>query len=432
MLAEDDYDDDNNNNIQDPTIVIKHQKYKTWLYIILLTICFYILFYIHLIKTKSSIVIVEDITINLYKKLYSEHHETLLCPCSTTTISYEKITSNDVTIHSVCSSIFVDPIWINDLYFDNASQYGVWDFRTTAYSQFEFLSSFCSLSNEVISQTLTDIDHNELISLYLLSDKQFQIEINGTIEYLKNSAATRIITFLNYLRNISNTHYFISALNTNFIIEPNSWPNTLSSFMANEVMYKNRENETCAGPIRTINATLSPLPYQSNEHDRRYRMEPMSNSSNVTGFFAACTPLQAVLESTLDCLYEVECLYLLLKYFPNLKTINNFNPNVSVLSSESQSITVEKYLENLFIKNWPTQINYTKYFDLCSPSSCSYSIIKRTEVIYAITFLISLYGGLVIILRLIASFSIDTFMKWKFYLKARNENSSGNILIEII
>ncbi|CAF4338020.1 unnamed protein product, partial [Adineta steineri] len=172
---EDDYDDDN--NIQDPTIVIKHQKYKTWLYIILLTVCFYILFYIHLIKTKSKIVIVEDITIDLYKKLYSEHHETLLCPCSITTISYENITSNDVTIHSVCSSIFVDPIWINGLYFDNASQYGVWDFRTTAYSQFEFLSSFCSLSNEVISQTVTDIDHNELISLYLLSDKQFQIEI---------------------------------------------------------------------------------------------------------------------------------------------------------------------------------------------------------------------------------------------------------------
>ncbi|CAF3664549.1 unnamed protein product [Adineta steineri] len=423
ILNEDDYDDDND-NIQDPTIVIKHQKYKTWLYIILLTVCFYILFYIHLIKTKSSIVIVEDITIDLYKKLYSEHHETLLCPCSITTISYENITSNDVTIHSVCSSIFVDSIWINGLYFDNASQYGVWDFRTTAYSQFEFLSSFCSLSNEVISQTLTDIDHNELISLYLLSDKQFQIEINGTIEYLKNSAATRIITFLNYLRNISNAHYFISSLNTNFIIEPDSRPNTLSSFMANKVMYKNRSDETCADLIRTINATLSPLPYQLNEHDRRYRMEPMSNSSNVTGFFAACTPLQAVLESTLDCLYEVECLYLLLKYFPNLKTINNFNPNISVLSSEYESITVEKYLENLFIKNWLTQINYTKYFDLCSPSSCSYSIIERTEVVYAITFLISLYGGLVIILRLIATFSIDTFMKWKFYLKARNENSS--------
>ncbi|CAF0862711.1 unnamed protein product [Adineta steineri] len=423
MLKDDEYDDDDV-NIQDPTITVKHQKYKTRLYVILLTVCLYILFYINLIKTKPTTVILSDITFDLYNKLYVEHHQTLSCPCSTITIPYENITSNDVIIHPVCSSIFVDPIWIQGLYFAEASQYGVWDFRTAAYSQFEFLSSFCSLSNEVISQTLTDIDHNEFVSLYLLSEEQIRIEIDGKIEYLKNSAASRMITFLNYLRNTSNTHYFVSALNTNFIIETSIASNGFSIFFAHEVhMFDVPYEPNCGGTVLKIDATFSPQSYESIDHSNRYVISPMPNSSTVTGFFAACTPVEAILESTLDCLYEVECLHLLLNYFPNLTTIN-FNPDDSVLSSEHENISVHEYLDNLFIKNWSKQINYTKYFDLCSPSSCSYSAVERSSVVYAITLFISLYGGLIIILRLIASFSIDMFMKWKFCMKRRNDNSA--------
>lgn len=41
----------------------------------------------------------------------------------------------------------------------------------------------------------------------------------------------------------------------------------------------------------------------------------------VRGFFAACTPLEALLPSTLDCLHEVKCLMLLHEYFPALNKV---------------------------------------------------------------------------------------------------------------
>ncbi|CAF1337844.1 unnamed protein product, partial [Adineta steineri] len=87
MLEEHEYDDDND-AVQDPAIVLKHQKYKTRLYVVLFA-----------------------------------------------AIPYRNFTSNNVTMHPVCSSIFIKPEWIKGLYFSNASQYGVWDFRTTAHSQ---------------------------------------------------------------------------------------------------------------------------------------------------------------------------------------------------------------------------------------------------------------------------------------------------------
>ncbi|CAF4024878.1 unnamed protein product [Adineta steineri] len=377
MLEEHEYDDDND-AVQDPAIVLKHQKYKTRLYVVLFAVCLYMLFYVALIKTESKTIIIANITPDTFEKLYFEHDQTLSCPCSTIAIPYRNFTSNNVTMHPVCSSIFIKPEWIKGLYFSNASQYGVWDFRTTAHSQFELLSSFCSLSKEIISQTEADIDNNELVTLYLLSQEQIKLQTDGTIDLLKNAASSQMIIYLNYSRNTIQTNYLVSALNTNLIIKTQ----------------------------RSVNESIRTRAYQ------------------VTYSFG-CTPLEALLESTLDCLYQTECLQLLVDYFP-IRQQMNFHANNSVLTSNHEKLSVNKYLNNLFIMNWSTKINYTKYFHQCSPSNCTYLKKDRTELSYGITLFISLYGGLIIILRLIASWSIDVLSKIKCCSKETNENSDEN------
>ncbi len=39
-------------------------------------------------------------------------------------------------------------------------------------------------------------------------------------------------------------------------------------------------------------------------------------SGNISGFFGGLKPLDALLISTLDCLYDITCLELLVKHFP--------------------------------------------------------------------------------------------------------------------
>jgi hypothetical protein len=48
---------------------------------------------------------------------------------------------------------------------------------------------------------------------------------------------------------------------------------------------------------------------------------PEPNSIVVKGFYGECTPLEALLHSTLDCLYDIQCLELLIDYFPALKKV---------------------------------------------------------------------------------------------------------------
>ena len=46
-----------------------------------------------------------------------------------------------------------------------------------------------------------------------------------------------------------------------------------------------------------------------------------SNTPLIKGFYGACTPVEAILSSTLDCLYDTKCLELLSDYFPELNQV---------------------------------------------------------------------------------------------------------------
>lgn len=69
-------------------------------------------------------------------------------------------------------------------------------------------------------------------------------------------------------------------------------------------------------------------------------------------------------------------------------------------------------------------MNYSKYFNSCAPLSCSYTTTDLTNLSHAITLFISLYGGLIIILRLISPIVIRILLKCKYRSRNRNIESS--------
>ncbi|CAF1242607.1 unnamed protein product [Adineta steineri] len=274
-------------------------------------------------KTESSTVTVYDITPVKFDELYSKYNKTLSCPCSTISMPHKTFVSNIIKFHPVCKSIFVNQSWIEALYLLNASEYGVWDFRTTASSQFALLSDFCSITEDMISEIENDVGNNDFITTYLLTDTQVQFEVNSAIESSKNSASTRIIMFLNYLRTTVRGNFLVSALNTNLIIEIYTDDSDGLGAVALSITYYSTSGYalSCKQDNPTSAATLNPLLNDYMTSERLRIFESMPNSTIVSGFFAACTPLEALIQSTLDCLYEIECLQLLSDYFPALNHV---------------------------------------------------------------------------------------------------------------
>lgn len=166
---------------------------------------------------------------------------------------------------------------------------------------------------------------NELITLHLHSELQIQSEINARVEMLKKSSSTKILSFIDYLRIVTRANYFISALNTNAFIGIYGG----SSFIGYTVIYElqwhlnssNEHNLPCSNtnPISPASLVLFIEKPVSFSHHLWYK--PLKNSTLVNGFFTACTPLEALLKSTLDCLYDTKCLQLLTQYFPNIQKV---------------------------------------------------------------------------------------------------------------
>ena len=61
--------------------------------------------------------------------------------------------------------------------------------------------------------------------------------------------------------------------------------------------------------------------------------------------------------------------------------------------------TIAELINNLFIENYTTTLNYSSYFKECSPLLCSYTYIQQVNPLYTVTFLLGLQGGLTIVLQ---------------------------------
>jgi hypothetical protein len=74
---------------------------------------------------------------------------------------------------------------------------------------------------------------------------------------------------------------------------------------------------------------------------------------------------------------------------------------------------VNDELASLFIEDWIISINYSSYFDQCHPSMCTFTTTDPINFSSAITLFTSLYGGFIIVLRLLAPVLIKIIFKLK-------------------
>jgi hypothetical protein len=128
----------------------------------------------------------------------------------------------------------------------------------------------------------------------------------------------------------------------------------------------------------------------------------------VHGLLVGCYPLESLLQSTLECLYNMTCIN-------KLKKTNQFSdmsirPLNSTLSPPN--VTVQSLIDALMIDRWESSIAYEHYYMECAPLSCMYVIREQANLIYMITTIIGFFGGLTVALKII----VPVLMKIARYL----------------
>jgi hypothetical protein len=115
--------------------------------------------------------------------------------------------------------------------------------------------------------------------------------------------------------------------------------------------------------------------------------------------------MDSVLTSTLECWYDQACLTLIRSaYILNGVTdlIDVLPLDANVVSRFPINTTVSTLVNELLLENWTTTISYENFYKSCAPTSCSYTIEERFDLIYGIVTALSVYSGLIRSLRLIS------------------------------
>ncbi|UJR19141.1 hypothetical protein I4U23_022271 [Adineta vaga] len=419
----------NDNSDHQSNTNVKNQKYATRLYVILLIITFYTLFFVAFVNPKSELTSVSNISSADLDQLRLKYGKTLSCPCTTSTIPYNAFVSHIISFHPVCSSFFVSRKWIKSLYLSNASEYLVMDFRTTASKQFELLASLCSLCKETIFQANVNLDNSELVSVELLPEDEVQTKVDGSVSLIRNSIPIQINLLLDFLQISTRSNSLVSALNTNAYVSVWTLGTKYADLSPTWYVDKNAPRDSGDfSPCHIVNSTVpsgfywivngASVSLRYYWPEKPFFFEP-DLLALVPGFFAGCTPLDGILQSTFDCLYDLTCLQLLADYFPNLNR-KNFTSTNLLSSSNRPNISLNDRLSNLLVERWTTKVDYSKYFTECAVKSCTYIKVNQANYSYIITLFLSLYGGLTIILRFIAAFSVNLSFKAKHHQSSIN------------
>jgi len=178
----------------------------------------------------------------------------------------------------------------------------------------------------MISEKEIELNNKQLITDNVQSSSKIQSEINAVIESFKQSLSTRMSTFITYFRVVTQANNFVTGLNTNVLAMVYSSEEYMAIVLQFLVYRKDKVRMSCGWT-----PSISPTAIYPNEdsvwtepYSDGYTewIDPNINSSTIiNGFYTGCTPFEALLQSTLDCLYEIECLQILNDYFPSVNHV---------------------------------------------------------------------------------------------------------------
>ena len=122
-----------------------------------------------------------------------------------------------------------------------------------------------------------------------------------------------------------------------------------------------------------------------------YCIDPLVINQNVSvsGMFIGCLPLTSLRFSSLTCFYDQLCLNQI-KQAINLSNLSIIPLETTQSHGFSVNTSLSEIIDNLMLREWTNNIDYSEYFNQCQPVQCTYSIMKRNNILVIFTTLLGL------------------------------------------
>lgn len=379
---------------------VRNERVQTRLYVCLLSVSILIVIIYTSLEERA---VVETINppsnsteYDYFRQIYPP---TLECRCSRISFEYSTIIPRlEVeSFHPICDSFFVSSDW-SDLLLPDL--YSPWYLSNQDYNQwivpvFQLVATFCSVAQDQVNHSLMAFSSSSLVIDRLISAKQFEQQLNTIVTHLQQHIPTEFMQTVDLIRLSQQGNGLISVFSSNWQYHVKNNNRSIGADLSCQpVTY---ENFTCSC---ALSQQCSMPAFLFNEDGIAYY--------NVNGFRLGCTILESFLQSSFECFSSVPCIsslfYILItsRYTLNPPPVNGsdfVSPFNNSLSTFADDDTMETIVTRMFINRWQHELSYEAFFQGCAVRECTYTRHYRFDALDLITTLLSVFGGLSVVLR---------------------------------
>ncbi|CAF0826349.1 unnamed protein product [Adineta steineri] len=330
-----------------------------------------------------------------FSYLQDQQKSSLSCLCSQTSIQQNVFLSISPGLHQVCSSDFVKEQWWGYLWgLDAVTNFLDLQLLST---QFRLLASLCSLVQQSIDNDTSAFLTNKLVTLEAMSFSLFQAQTDSLTAAFIAQTPDKFRRTQSFIYETFRANQLLTIFGTNWQLAYTTAANNYIIGTVPRTSFGN--NYSC---ITSLDSFSRPLYIDAN-----------SNTIALPGVVASCLPIDGIRLSTLECFFNSNCILNLTSIASTRSTtIWIAKPlNASTPSNYTSNTLIGSLIDSLFVEDWGIQSNYSSYYASCAPYSCSYKYIDHNTILYIITTILGLYGGLVVILRFVVWYG------WRIYRK---------------
>ena len=377
---------------------IRIEKQSTRLYIVLLFLTIVILIFYTSLTYRSNEVIVPISSLESLIK-FQNFHRSILVNCSCTKLSTTRSTFYKIEpkFHQICSSDFVSDQWLNKLFesYQNVRSLptSIFTFNRTAFAHFQSMSIMCNLAKQAAIDARELFLQTSVVSSQMPPMDLFYFNTNLTLNNFQSSLSSTFNHRLQMFRGLSQGNGLASVYSTNWNLF------LFPDFHTNPKIYmKSQSYGECDCAISS-SCIQDSIPF-------------------VRGYVVGCLPIESYLLSTFECLYSELCVNQISSYVQSSfipKSLNETELRFAMNTS------INDLVKEMFIESWSNNVSYARFFEECQPRSCSYVLTERYNVLYVITTLLGLYGGIIILFKLIIPFTIRQIHKGINRFRQRNQ-----------
>ncbi|CAF1360181.1 unnamed protein product [Adineta steineri] len=305
------------------------------------------------------------------------------------------------------------------------------DVRKSLSAMWQLTAAFCRYANSTLLEVLNEFANTPLVGSKLIPEELLRTQTLTALNNVHQTALDSVNRSITSADQITQANVLMTGLSTNAVarLPANGWQ-TDEGVITSQTEYKRHESTTSCNCIYDLSCPMAGglYFYDAWQINEIYDLNVIVANVTIPGLVVDCLPIQSMFASTLECFYNQSCLNILL--FAYQVNINTSILNTSLSSRFTPTTTLSYLVNELFIDKIFNETIYGSYYQQCAPVYCSYTYSQRFDLVYVITTLIALFGGLNIALHLIAPYLIDClfFVKKKLFLQNEFQQNETPIL----